>query len=177
MSFDLDGLVAACRAATDTTDPVAAVCTAVFEAITDGNDDLVARTPEPTGEEMMLHRSAQLTVVLAHLPPRRWWPVHEHRMTSVVGVYTGAEQRRFYRPKTGRPIVRGELNLAAGEIATLGPEVLLSVGAADGSPAASLRVYLGDLFGTERRMWDPTTGDAVGYELGQYLAWAAPTPP
>src|SRR5690242_7153480 len=97
MSFDLDRLVADCRAALGEEQTPRRVRDAVRRAVT-APDTLMRAIGEPRRAGIQtLHRSGELTILNVVWGPSMTIRPHNHRIWAVIGVYTGAEDNIFWR--------------------------------------------------------------------------------
>lgn len=152
--FDKDRFIDDCVKAV--ADGQAAIREIVAEAMSD-TAGIVRAIGEPRHAGITpLYQSRELTILdLVWAPCMSLMP-HNHRMFSVVGIYSGREDNIFWR-RTGATIAAaGARSLGTGEVATLGREVIHSVLNPIGRMTCALHVYGGDFFnpGEPRSEWD-----------------------
>jgi predicted metal-dependent enzyme (double-stranded beta helix superfamily) len=85
---------------------------------------------------------------------------HNHRMTAIIGVYTGAEDNIFWR-RTGDPSglikAAGARSLREKDVEALGPDAIHSVTNPILRLTGAIHVYLGPFFTVHRSEWNPGT--------------------
>ena len=161
-SFDLDALIADCRAALAQDGAERVVREIVARAVSEPFAVLRA-LGEPTRAGITaLHRSPELTVLNIVWGPRMVLLPHEHRMWAVIGMYGGREDNIFWR-RIREPEANGASRIeAAGARAlgdrdaiTLGRDIIHSVTNPLPRLTGAIHVYGGDFFATPRSEWDP----------------------
>jgi predicted metal-dependent enzyme (double-stranded beta helix superfamily) len=89
-------------------------------------------------------------------------------MPVVIGVWSGYEDNFLFH-RSGRQLVEGRaIRVRAGEVLTLNDDVVHDVHAPPDRLTAALHVYLGDLFGVERREWADATGAPTPFDKGGF---------
>ena len=155
--FDVEQLVAECRAALVEQHPAVAVKEILERALSNPAAIDEALGVPNRGGIVPLHRSDELTVLQIVWPPRvRLFP-HDHQMWAAIGIYGGREDNTFYRRGPGGIVRAGGKELDAGDVAVLGRDVIHSVDNPRGTYTAAIHVYGGDFFTTPRSEWDPDT--------------------
>ncbi len=82
---------------------------------------------------------------------------HNHNMWAVIGIYSGREDNIFWR-RTGDTLeAAGAKELAVGDAAPLGKDVIHSVTNPIEKMTSALHVYGGDFFAPGRSEWNPET--------------------
>ena len=163
----LDRLVDACRAAAETGDPVAGVQAALAPVAADplsALDDL----PAFEGEDHPLLTGETVSVFLVRQTPNTAGPPHDHGMTAIIAMLDGIEVHRRYRRDGDGVALEREVTLGAGEMLTLGPRDVHAIANPDDAPSIGVHVYLGDLTGGSRTLWDPRTGTAMAFTTEDY---------
>ncbi len=158
VTFDLERFVDECRLSVAGADGIQAVCERVKAAVSDARG-MVARLGEPRAGVRPLHRSPELTVIDFAWAPWMTFKPHNHNMWAVIGIVSGREDNIFWRRVEGRIEAAGARTLGAGDVATLGRDVIHSVVNPLGRMTRAIHVYGGDFFEpTEARSeWDPET--------------------
>lgn len=171
--FDLARFLENCLAARAGADPVPAIAALVRAAVA-GPDGLRRAFPESDADpdEQVVHACANLTVLLVRLTPGLEYPPHDHGMPAVIGAYEGAEVNRYWRPAGGGLVPVTTRLLGIGEVEQMGPSVIHSVANPGRSRSCGLHVYLGDLFGRPRHLWDPITHERLQYSEESYFSRA-----
>ena len=117
-AFDLDELLADCRASLAETDPRRAIRDVIQRAMTQPGAVADALQPQ-TGGFTLLHHSPDLTVLhVVWAPGMRIYP-HDHRMWATIGIYAGREDNAFYRRATddrGTLVESGGKRLEVGDV-------------------------------------------------------------
>ncbi|HEX6312978.1 MAG TPA: hypothetical protein VF152_15295 [Acidimicrobiia bacterium] len=154
--FDVDELVAGCRAAIAEDEPRLAVREALRQALGHGRD-LEAALPATRAELTALHHSPDLTILKVVWAPGMSIQPHDHRMWAAIAIYGGQEDNAFYRRDGRRAVPSGGKVLRTGDVALLGDEVIHSVVNPLGTFTGAIHVYGGDFFARPRSDWDPDT--------------------
>ena len=157
--FDVDELVAACRAAVAGTDGQRAVREIVERAMAEpGAVAAALAEPEHAGLEA-LYRADDLTVI--HFTWAPWMSLrpHNHSMWSIVGIFCGREDNVFWRRTEGSIEAAGARSLGAGDVTVLGQDIIHSVTNPIGKRTRAIHVYGGDFFAPPRprSQWDHET--------------------
>ena len=171
--FDLDRFVADLRASLAERSR-GAMKEIVARAIADP-DSLLHRIGEPGKAGIrVLHRAPDLTVLNAIWAPNQFAQPHNHRMSAVIGMYSGREDNMFWRRVSDRDIpkieVAGGQALGTGDVTILGRDIIHSVVNPLAKLSGAIHVYDGDLFGMDRSMWNPETLVEQPYDIGILVA-------
>jgi predicted metal-dependent enzyme (double-stranded beta helix superfamily) len=158
-TFDIPRFIAACADAVKGADAERHVRELVKEAVSD--PAALARAigdPERAGI-VPLHRSADLTVMSFTWAPWMCLKPHDHNMWSAVGIYFGREDNVFWRRTEASIEAAGARSLGAGDVATLGKDIIHSVTNPIGKMTRAIHVYGGDFFAppSPRHEWDHET--------------------
>jgi predicted metal-dependent enzyme (double-stranded beta helix superfamily) len=154
--FDVDELVAGCRAAAAEDEPRPAVREALERALAHG-PDLEAALPTTRAELTALHHSPDLTVLKVVWAPGMSIQPHDHRMWAAIAIYGGQEDNAFFRRDGGRAVPSGGKVLRTGDVTLLGDDVIHSVVNPLRTFTGAIHVYGGDFFARPRTDWDPST--------------------
>lgn len=131
----------------------------VTEAVSDPSK-VVAElgAPEHAGLST-IYRSPELTIINFAWAPCMSLMPHNHQMFSVVGIYSGREDNVFWRRTETRIEAAGAKSLGAGDVATLGTNIIHSVLNPIGKMTSAIHVYGGDFFEPKapRSEWDHET--------------------
>jgi len=128
-------------------------------------------------EEKLLCRAPNLTIVHVRLSPNVRFPPHDHAMLSLIGSYRGHELHRFFRRESRVLRSSGEAYLREGDVLVLPPNAIHSVANPSRIRTAAIHIYLGDLVGTPRSIWNPDTSARVPYSDFDYFRWCRPEDP
>jgi len=106
-----------------------------------------------------LYRSRNLTIINFTWAPYMSLLPHNHHMFALIGLYSGREDNIFWRKKADRIEAAGAKSLGAGDVTTLGHDIIHSVLNPLEKMTASLHIYGGDFFApkTPRSQWDHET--------------------
>jgi predicted metal-dependent enzyme (double-stranded beta helix superfamily) len=106
-----------------------------------------------------LYRSHALTIINFAWAPCMSLMPHNHQMFSVVGIYSGREDNVFWRRTENSIEAVGAKSLGAGDVATLGHNIIHSVQNPIGKMTCAIHVYGGDFFEPDepRSEWDHET--------------------
>jgi predicted metal-dependent enzyme (double-stranded beta helix superfamily) len=155
--FDKEQFIADCRRAV--TEGQQAVREVVREAVADPAAVFAALGEPERAGITPLHRAPDLTIMNFVWAPCMSLVPHNHKMFSVVGLYAGREDNLFWRRTEATIEAAGAKSLGAGEVTTLGRDIIHSVLNPIGKMTCAFHVYGGDFFGTEERRseWDHET--------------------
>jgi predicted metal-dependent enzyme (double-stranded beta helix superfamily) len=107
---------------------------------------------------LVLYQSDRLVVTQSVFPARFRTGVHNHAMPALIGVWSGYEDNHLYRCSDGEVVTDGATRVHAGEVLTLGTDVIHDVHSPEDRFPGAIHVYLGDFFHAERYAWaDPST--------------------
>jgi predicted metal-dependent enzyme (double-stranded beta helix superfamily) len=123
-------------------------------------------------DEVVLHASPGLTVVRVEAAPGAAYPPHDHRMVALIAMLAGEETNTYYRVTDGRLEAVRTTRVAQGGIHRMGADVVHAIRNDGRQRSIGLHVYLGDLFGTPRSVWDLATHDRQPYTTEAYLRLA-----
>ncbi len=180
--FDVERFVEDCKLAIG--DGQKAIREVVARAVSD-SAAVIRTLGEPGAAGIVpLYRSPELTVMHFTWAPYMSLIPHNHAMFSVVGLYDGREDNLFWRRREGTIEVAGGQSLGAGDVATLGHDIIHSVVNPIGKKSSAFHVYGGDFIGAEegRSQWDHETLQEQRWNLpavkqrfaefdGRYDAW------
>jgi predicted metal-dependent enzyme (double-stranded beta helix superfamily) len=158
-AFDVEQFIADCRAAVAGSDAERAVRELVTEAVSDPS--AVARAlgdPERAGI-VELYRAADLTIINFTWAAWMCLKPHNHHMWSTVGIFSGREDNVFWRRTEHSIEAAGARSLGAGEVSTLGREIIHSVTNPIGKMTRAIHVYGGDFHAppVPRSEWEHET--------------------
>jgi hypothetical protein len=155
--FDVDGFVEECRRANQgaTADKQAAIREVMSRAMSEPRSVLAALGELQKGGIQTLYRSADLTILNIVWAPLMQLLPHEHRMWSVIGIYSGREDNIFWERQHGRIAATRATAIAAGDVVALPLDVVHSVANPIEKLTGAIHIYGGDFFATPRSEWDP----------------------
>ena len=136
----------------------------VREAVADPSG-IVSELGEPAKAGVYpLYHAADLTVINFVWAPYMTLQPHNHNMFAVIGIYSGREDNMFWRridngagDGAGPGIeAAGAESLGAGQVATLGRDIIHSVANPIAKLTSAIHVYGGDFFDPpdRRSQWD-----------------------
>jgi predicted metal-dependent enzyme (double-stranded beta helix superfamily) len=155
--FDLDDLLARCRAARDEGEPRRAVREVLDRALAAPTEVGEVMAPTEAGFTL-LHHDDDLTV--AHVvwaPGMEIYP-HDHAMWAVIGIYDGQEDNAFFRrtaPGEGTLVESGGKQLATGDTVVLGDDTIHAITNPRQHLTGAIHVYGGDFVNQPRSQWGP----------------------
>jgi predicted metal-dependent enzyme (double-stranded beta helix superfamily) len=157
-SFDVQRFVEDCQhASRETADAQSAVQDVVARVMSDP-DAVLTGVGEPTkGGIQPLYRSADLTVLNIVWSPLMQLMPHEHRMWSVIGIYTGREDNIFWQRRDGQVAAVSATAISRGSVVPLPADVIHSVTNPIEKLTGAIHIYGGDFFAVHRSEWDPGT--------------------
>jgi predicted metal-dependent enzyme (double-stranded beta helix superfamily) len=159
--FDLDQFIADCLAARGSDHPVRNIREVVARAVREPAAVLRCLGELRRSAMQKLYHEPGLTILNVVFGPGMRIPPHDHRMSAVIGIYTGREDNVFWRRRPGgrggylEPA--GARSLSERDTAPLGPEIIHSVSNPLACLTGAIHVYSGDFFSAERSEWDPET--------------------
>jgi predicted metal-dependent enzyme (double-stranded beta helix superfamily) len=164
--FDVDGLIADCRAAIGETEPRLAVRDVLRRTVVNGTE--IGDALQPTeGGITLLHNAPDLTVIhVVWAPGMQLYP-HDHRMWAVIGVYAGREDNAFFRrtgPTEKTIVESGGKQLDAGDVVVLGDDTIHAVANPIDKLTAAIHVYGGDFVRQPRSAWGPGPREERPYD-------------
>ena len=165
----IEELINTCKTALGAESPANAIHTAMRDLFADPAA-LAAQIPHFCDEEIetsacgfrpggehVAHHDEHLTILVLDTLPGSIQPPHDHNMNAFIGVFEGAEEQRFWtRTDDGIAPAAGRV-LGAGDVMALGTRGIHAISAPVGQPARAIHIYLGDIFGAERSVFDPET--------------------
>ena len=159
--FDRDRFIAECEAAVVSGGGQRAIRTLLEAAVSDRSQVIAALgEPKRAGIEL-LYRSPNVTVLNLVWGPHMTVMPHNHHMWAVIGMYGGREDNIFWRslpPDAKRPLeAAGASSYFAGDVDTLGPDIIHSVTNPLGKLTGALHVYGGDFLKQDREQWHEET--------------------
>nr|WP_294864263.1 hypothetical protein [uncultured Pseudogulbenkiania sp.] len=155
--FDKDRFIQDCLKAV--ADGQGAIRERVQEAVAD-RQGVMAGLGEPQHAGITpLYVGPELTILNFVWAPCMSLMPHNHQMFSVIGIYSGREDNVFWRRTADCIEAAGAQSLGAGEVATLGRDIIHSVLNPIGKMTCAIHVYGGDFFhpARPRSEWDHET--------------------
>ncbi|HKS58768.1 MAG TPA: hypothetical protein VJS12_25985 [Steroidobacteraceae bacterium] len=184
LRFDIESFVEECRRANQeaAADKQAAIREVVNRAMSDPRSVLAAVGEPQKGGIQTLYRSSDLTILNIVWAPLMQLLPHEHRMWSVIGIYSGREDNIFWERQRGRIAATKAASLSTGDVVTLPLEVVHSVANPIEQLTGAIHIYGGDFFATPRSEWDAGSLeerawsieralDLFGQSNNRFLAW------
>lgn len=109
----------------------------------------------------LLYRGDDMTIINITWGWRQITLPHSHNTWAVIGVYDGREDNIFWRriPEAtdGRIEAAGARTLCAGDVTSLGPDIIHCVTNPLKRITGAIHVYGGDFIAQERSQWDEET--------------------
>jgi predicted metal-dependent enzyme (double-stranded beta helix superfamily) len=171
--FDVDQLIADCRAAVRADSTHKSVREVVARAVAEPSA-VVAGLGEPKRAEIRkLHCSEELTILNVVWGPGMTIMPHNHLMWAVIGIYTGREDNIFWRriPEVaGKIEAAGANSLGPGDAEPLGRDIIHTVTNPLSRLTGAIHVYGGDFYAASRSEWDPETLVERPYDMQKNLA-------
>jgi predicted metal-dependent enzyme (double-stranded beta helix superfamily) len=157
LRFDVQSFVDECRRANQeaVADRQAALREVLSRAMSEPRSVLAAIGEPKQGGIQTLYRSADLTILNIVWAPLMQLLPHEHRMWSVIGIYSGREDNIFWERQQGRIAAARAAAISTGDVVTLPLDVIHSVANPIEKLTGAIHVYGGDFFATPRSEWDP----------------------
>lgn len=158
--FDVQRFVEQCQSALRETDAPSAIREIVERAVSKPPEVLTGLGEPKRATVQKIHVADDLTIINVIWGPHMTIMPHNHRMTAIIGVYTGAEDNIFWR-RTGDPSglikAAGARSLREKDVEALGPDAIHSVTNPIQRLTGAIHVYLGPFFTVHRSEWNPGT--------------------
>lgn len=156
--FDVQRFIEQCRGALKETDGAGAVRDILERAVATPAQ-ILAGLGEPTRATVQrIHVADDLTILNVIWGPHMTIMPHNHKMTAIIGIYTGAEDNIFWRrtgDQEGLIKAAGARSLRAKDVEALGPDAIHSVTNPIPRLTGAIHVYLGPFFTVHRSEWNP----------------------
>jgi predicted metal-dependent enzyme (double-stranded beta helix superfamily) len=166
--FDVQRFVEQCQGALKETDAPGAV-REIVERTVSNPAAVLAGLGEPNRATVQkIHVADELTIINVIWGPHMTIMPHNHKMTAIIGVYTGAEDNIFWRRSGDQPGVikaAGARSLRAKDVEALGPDAIHSVTNPILRLTGAIHVYLGPFFTMHRSEWNPETLVEGAYDI------------
>jgi len=160
--FETEQFVADCRAAFAEDATHKAIREVLARAMSEPAAVLRALgEPKRAGTSALFH-SDSLTILNVVWAPGMMVMPHDHRMWTVIGVYSGREDNIFWRRIPGAPNrieAVGAKALCEKDVVPLGTDIIHSVINPIDRLTGAIHIYGGDFFAAERSEWDSLTLD------------------
>jgi len=155
--FDVDDLIARCRAAVAEDEPHRAVREVLERTMADAGEVGDALRPREGGLGV-LYSAPDLTVLHVVWAPGMALFPHDHLMWAAIGIYAGQEDNTFYRRNPDQPTSvtsTGGKELREGDVLLLGKDAIHGVTNPLDRITAAIHVYGGDFLNQPRSQWGP----------------------
>jgi predicted metal-dependent enzyme (double-stranded beta helix superfamily) len=158
--FDVQRLVEQCQGALKETDPRGAIREILERTVSQPSDVLTGLGEPDKATVQKIHVADDLTILNVIWGPHMVLMPHNHKMSAIIGVYTGAEDNIFWR-RTGdqlgliRPA--GARALRTKDVEVLGPDAIHSVTNPIPRLTGAIHIYLGPFMTAHRSEWNPET--------------------
>lgn len=155
-----------CKGALESPDPQSSVEAILLDAAKDPAivEAISARVGLTSLEDLVIHRSEDLTLLAVALPPGFSAAPHNHNLWSVVSVCVGQEDNQFFE-RDGDGLKRtGEASVVAPGVLSNDADVIHAIRNPLHTPLLVLHAYGGDLLATPRSNWDPETHKEIPYD-------------
>ena len=157
--FDVERFIDDCKRASveHGDDAQRAVQDVMARAMSNAREVLAGVGEPEKGGIQTLYRSPALTILNIVWSPLMQLIPHEHRMWSVIGIYTGREDNIFWQRREGRLAAMNATAISQGTVVPLATDVIHSVSNPIEKLTGAIHIYGGDFFATPRSEWDPET--------------------
>ena len=156
--FDVQRFIEDCRlASANPADAQKATQEVLAHAIANPQAVLAGVGEPKTGGIQTLFRSDGLTILNIVWSPLMQLMPHEHRMWSVIGIYTGREDNIFWQRQGPALAAQKAIALSKGSVVALPHDVIHSVTNPIEKLTGAIHIYGGDFFAVPRSEWDPET--------------------
>jgi predicted metal-dependent enzyme (double-stranded beta helix superfamily) len=170
--FDIDQLIADCRACLTEAEPRRAIKETLRGAVADPSSITAVLPPDQAGITLH-HQSDDLTVLEAvWAPGMRLYP-HDHQMWACIAIYAGQEDNEFFRRPPDRRaglVESGGKQLRVGDVTLLGSDTIHAVTNPLRGVTAAIHVYGGDFVNQPRSQWLEPARVEEAYDLDRTRA-------
>jgi predicted metal-dependent enzyme (double-stranded beta helix superfamily) len=145
----------------------------VVQAAVSSPAEVVAELGEPERAGISsLYRDSNLTIINFAWAPCMSLMPHNHQMFAVIGIYSGREDNVFWKRNETSIEAAGAKSLGAGDVATLGKNIIHSVLNPIGKMTTAIHVYGGDFFDPDqpRSEWDHETLTEAPWDIDKVKA-------
>ena len=167
--FDIDQLIADCRACLTEAEPRRAIKETLTRAVAQPASITDVLPPDDAGITLH-HQSDDLTVLEAvWAPGMRLYP-HDHQMWACIAIYAGQEDNEFFRRPPDRRaglVESGGKQLRVGDVTLLGSDTIHAVTNPLGGVTAAIHVYGGDFVNQPRSQWPEPACVEEAYDLAR----------
>ena len=167
--FDVDDLIAQCRAAIAEGEAHRAVREVLERTMADADHVADAMRPREGGLNV-LYSTPDLTVLHVVWAPGMVLYPHDHLMWAAIGIYAGQEDNTFYRRRPDEPgtvTSSGGKELRTGDVLLLGKDAIHGVANPLDRVTGAIHVYGGDFVNQPRSQWPPDAYEEQAYDMGQ----------
>jgi len=163
--FDLNKFIQDCKNAVADGGDQRAVREIVANAVSTPVDIFNALGEPKEASVSKLYHAPNLTILNIVWAPLMTIMPHNHNMWAVIGIYTGCEDNIFWRRIGNKVEGAGAKALRAGDVATLGADIIHSVTNPAEEFTGAIHVYGGDFFETPRSEWEPVSLTEKTYDV------------
>ena len=174
MPFHIDSFIANCASAAEGEKPQIAISELVQSAVADSGSVLDALGKPERAMIEKIYVSENLTIINVVWAPKMTIMPHNHNTWAVIGVYVGREDNIFWRRlkngENGKIEAAGAKSIEAGEVTTLGKNIVHSVTNPTPFFTGAIHVYGGNFFEIERSEWNPLNLEERSYDVEKTLS-------
>lgn len=154
VSFDLDVLVEALKAASRGVDPKKDV-KAIMDRIFKYPEAIRAHIPDREEDEINLFEDDAISIWVCRFMPGTPVPAHDHQMPAMIGLYAGVERNRFFKVDDEDKITEtGYVDIKPGDVLNISPTAIHAVECIGDEPSCGIHVYFGPLQSIDRSLFD-----------------------
>ncbi|WP_166417858.1 hypothetical protein [Cochlodiniinecator piscidefendens] len=167
-SFDLDALIVQLKHASRGEEPAKKIRHLIETAVANAQG-VIDGIPHFEEDEVLLFEDDAVSIWHCRFLPGAAVPPHDHRMSAVIGVYTGQERNDFFENDPNGLIRKsGEAFLASGDVLSIGPSAIHSVACVSEAPCCGIHVYLGALTEIDRSLFDVQANETLKFTDENY---------
>ena len=170
--FEVQRLIEQCHGALLETDASGAMRVILERTVSMPSEVLTGLGAPLRAGVQKLYASESLTILNVIWGAQMTIMPHNHEMTAIIGVYTGAEDNIFWRrtgESSGLIKAASARSLRAKDVAALGPDTIHSVTNPIPRLTGALHIYLGPFFTTQRSEWEPETLHEGVYDVNKNM--------
>lgn len=166
-SFDVDHLVNELKAAALNENAAEKVKTILQEVVT--NPEKLATIPSFEDKDVILFEDETVSIWHCRFAVGQTVPAHDHQMVTTVAVYEGIERNEIWlKNEDGDLQKKADVNVSVGDVLQMGPNDIHSVSCGSDIGSQAIHVYLGELTTVERSLFDPQSGEVMGFDDDNY---------
>jgi predicted metal-dependent enzyme (double-stranded beta helix superfamily) len=166
--FELSQLIADLRAASQRDDASVDIQAILQRALCEP-EKFQQALPVFADNDTILHEDERISIWHCRFDPGYTVPAHDHQLTAVIGIYSGAEKNEMYgRQADGSLALEQVVTLTPGDVLRISPNDIHAVSCASAEPCCGIHVYTGRLTTVDRSLFDVRRGEEMTFTDENY---------